>query len=314
MPTAPTAQGNFDAGRQEEAQGNKDRALDYYNQAIRIDPSFGSAYTARGNVYLDKKDYDKAVADFTRAIQLLPYNYEPLMGRGQAYANKGYDNSQPGLYDTAIQDFNQALKLKPNSADTYARRGRAYYYKEDYDAALADYLQSNKIDPNFADVYYALGLCYEAKGELDQALGEYDQFIKLQPSHSWAYYQRANAYYSKGTFDKAIEDYSEAIRLDPSYTDAYYGRGLSNVGAGKPELALTITIRLFSSSRILNLPIVLAESHIMTPQTMPMLCRISTKPFNLPLMITELTMTEARPTGGMAIRTKLSLILINPYS
>ena len=69
--------------------------------------------------YVRKGDNDKAIADFTEAIQLDPKNAKAYIDRGSAYINKG-DN------DKAIADCNEAIRLDPKNADAYISRGVAY--------------------------------------------------------------------------------------------------------------------------------------------------------------------------------------------
>ena len=63
----------------------------------------------RGGAYLDKKgDYDQAIADFSRAIELNPDNAEYWHDRGAAYFRKGD-------YDQAIADYAHACQLAPGN-------------------------------------------------------------------------------------------------------------------------------------------------------------------------------------------------------
>src|SRR3972149_9675070 len=45
-----------------------DNALEYLNKAIQADPDYGQAYFTRGHVYVGKKNYKKAIDDYSRAI------------------------------------------------------------------------------------------------------------------------------------------------------------------------------------------------------------------------------------------------------
>ena len=92
-----------------------------------------------------KGDYDRAIADFDRAIQLKPDD-------AVAYANRGWAYDDKGDYDRAIADFDRAIQLKPDYADAYAGRGWAYA-KGDYDRAIADYDRAIQLKPD-----YGLGL------------------------------------------------------------------------------------------------------------------------------------------------------------
>ena len=66
-----------------------EKAIADFTQAIRLDPSYASAYISRGVAYAGKGDYDRAIADYNQAIRLDP-NYAPAyINRGVAYYNKG---------------------------------------------------------------------------------------------------------------------------------------------------------------------------------------------------------------------------------
>ncbi len=90
------------------------------NEAIRLDHgSAGVAYQGRGNAWSDKKDYDKAIADYNEAIRLDP-------GYALAYNSRGNAWSAKKDYDKAIADHNEAIRLDPGYAHAYCNRGVAF--------------------------------------------------------------------------------------------------------------------------------------------------------------------------------------------
>jgi tetratricopeptide (TPR) repeat protein len=84
-----------------------DRAIQDYNQAIKLNPKDSFPFNNRGNAYFNKGEYDRAIQDYTQAIKLNPTFAMAYNGRGAAYAGKGQ-------YDSAIQSYDQAIKLKPD--------------------------------------------------------------------------------------------------------------------------------------------------------------------------------------------------------
>ena len=72
----------------------------------------------RGDAWADKKEYEKAIADFTRLITLDPRN-------AWAYASRGLAEAEHQQYDKAIADLDEALKLEPQNPD--ALNGRAWF-------------------------------------------------------------------------------------------------------------------------------------------------------------------------------------------
>ena len=88
-------------------------------------------YYNRGIAYGKKGQYDRAISDFTKAIEIDPRYAEAYNNRGIAYGKKGQ-------YDRAISDYTKALKINPMFAGAYYNRGVAYYYKKEYDKSLED--------------------------------------------------------------------------------------------------------------------------------------------------------------------------------
>jgi tetratricopeptide (TPR) repeat protein len=195
-----------------------DRAIADYSQAIQLDPDYAPVYSDRGNVYSDKKDYDRAIADYSQAIRLNPNFVEAYSERGSAYNGKKD-------YDRAIADYDQAIRLDPNFVTAYNNRGNAYNDKKDYDRAIADYDQAIRLDPDYAAVYTNRGAAYNGKNDYDRAIADLNQAIRLDPDYALAYNNRGDAYKGKKDYDRAITDYSQAIRLNPNYVTAYFNRG-----------------------------------------------------------------------------------------
>lgn len=104
------------------AKRNNDRAIQDYDQAIRLNPQDYFAFYSRGDAYNDKGQYDRAIQDYDEAINLYPDFALAFNNRGNAYGNKKE-------YDRAIQDYDQAIKLSPrltrainNRADALAKK------------------------------------------------------------------------------------------------------------------------------------------------------------------------------------------------
>ncbi len=85
-------------------KGQYDEAILNYNKALEINPRYALAYYNRGNAYDEKGQYDQAISDFTKALEINPRFGEAYIRRGGAYGKKGQ-------YDQAISDFNKALEI-----------------------------------------------------------------------------------------------------------------------------------------------------------------------------------------------------------
>ena len=71
------------------AESQFDRAIEDYNQAIRLNPDYANAFINRGNVYRKGGQYDRAILDFDEAIRLSPQNPLAFYSRGVTYGSKG---------------------------------------------------------------------------------------------------------------------------------------------------------------------------------------------------------------------------------
>jgi len=196
------------------------KALEYLNKAISLDPKYGDAYNNRGLVWLDKGDYDRAMADYTKAIELDPRD-------STAYDNRGNIWYDKGDYNRAIADYSKAIELDPRYATAYSNRGVAWDKQGDYDRAMADYTKAIDLDPRYATAYSNRGATWYDKGDYDRAIADYTKAIELDSRHAIAFFNRGLVLIKQGDCDRAITDFTKAIELNPRYTTAYYNRAVT---------------------------------------------------------------------------------------
>jgi tetratricopeptide (TPR) repeat protein len=211
-----------------------DRAIADYTEAIRLDPTLAVTFSGRGSAYYEKHDYDRAVADQTEAIRIDPKLADAYLHRGWAYSYGKKD------YDRAIADYTKAIQLDPSFLGAYFHRGWAYWDgKRDYDHAIADYQTVLRLNPAFDLAYNNSGLIFQyGKKDLDRAVAEFTLAIQANPKYALYYFNRGRAYKEKMNIDLAIADDTEAIRLNPGYREAYVERG--NANADKKNFDLSI--------------------------------------------------------------------------
>ena len=73
---------------------------------------YGAAYNNRGIIYGSKGQYDKAISDFNKALDINPKDFSAYTSRGRAYKEKHQ-------YDKAIFDYNEALYINPRAFRAY---------------------------------------------------------------------------------------------------------------------------------------------------------------------------------------------------
>ena len=122
-------------------KGEYDRAIEDCNRSIDLDPRDQFAYNSRGAAYYFKKDYDQSIADYNQASRINPRFIDPVHNAGLSYAAKGD-------YDTAIALYNKALRIDPRDATALYGRGVAKQHLGDEDGGDADIAAAREIDPN----------------------------------------------------------------------------------------------------------------------------------------------------------------------
>ncbi len=187
-----------------------EKAIADYSEAIQLDPKLAVAWNNRGVAWLGKNEYDKAIADYTEAIRLDPKLAVAWNNRGLAWYHKKE-------YDKAIVDFTETVRLDPKHAAAWNNRGFAWLGKNEYDKAIADCTEAIRLDPKLAVAWNNRGVAWLGKNEYDNAIADYTEAIRLDPKLAVAWNNRGKAWDAKGKRGKAIADYKKAARLDPHY-------------------------------------------------------------------------------------------------
>ena len=72
-----------------------------------------------GNDYAKKGQYDQAISDFNKALEISPRD-------AKAYSNRGIAYKKKGQYDQAISDYNKALEINPRYPEAYFNKALTY--------------------------------------------------------------------------------------------------------------------------------------------------------------------------------------------
>ena len=112
-------------------KGQLDRALEDYEEAVRLSPTNSNNFNLRGSLYDAKGEPERAIQDYNQALKLDPNSSTAYNNRGLAYVHLDQ-------IDRGIQDYTQAIKLNPNYSTAYSNRGIAYQKKGMVVQAKAD--------------------------------------------------------------------------------------------------------------------------------------------------------------------------------
>lgn len=191
----------------EESEKNEIlKGVDAYDQAISSNPNNAKLYYARGDIYLQVGEHEKAIADYDKAVSLEPQNPDMFIARGCVYISMGDLTS-------AVADFDRAIAVKPTDAMAYANRGAAYSKMGDVQRAIADYSSAIQYEPRYANSYANRAYAYYKIGEYEKGLADCDKAIKLRPEDANAYCNRGHCRAALGDADGAAADFRRALEM-----------------------------------------------------------------------------------------------------
>lgn len=128
--------------------GEYDKAMDDFDEALRINPEHADAYNGRGFTYAELGNLDQALADLTTAIELDPEDASFYSNRGVLYRRRG-DNEE------ALADYTRAIELNPTRPGPYLNMGNLYFDSENCAEALASYERYLEVAGDSAEAWVA---------------------------------------------------------------------------------------------------------------------------------------------------------------
>ncbi|MBI3600012.1 MAG: tetratricopeptide repeat protein [Nitrospinae bacterium] len=153
-----------------EKKGEYDKAIEYYNSAIKFKSDNANAYFNRGRIYLIvKSEYDKAIEDYSKVIEINPENPD--------YSVTANDYKNWVIIDGIAKVLYKKIKSKltphPIVISSYLNRGFAYHKKGQYDRAIEDYSKGIDINQNIPEAYLYRGNAYADIRDIDKAISDF---------------------------------------------------------------------------------------------------------------------------------------------
>jgi tetratricopeptide (TPR) repeat protein len=185
-------------------------AVEYYTRAIRANKGeiaitdVARIFNSRGLAYEGLNDRDKAIEDFSNAIELDDRNPEFYLNRAAAF-------QAMRKYEQARNDFSSAIKLDPRNTSAYAGRAKANQETGSPDLAIADYRKLLEFAPRNISALYGIGLAYKSKREDAKAIEAFNELLKIDPRYAAASYQNAALFSRAGKIDSACVWLEEAV-------------------------------------------------------------------------------------------------------
>lgn len=189
------------------------RAFEDYTAAIDRDPThlrgLAGAYRGRGMLSLHWRNYEQAIRDLTRALELDPADTAALRARGTAYLHRGDWNK-------SLTDADGLLRQHADDNAAYKLRGQAYLALGEYRRADEDLTRAVRGGGD-AETYY-LRACVKVRlGDFKAAIFDCNDATSINPRLASAFYLRGKLNLHEGYRLSGLDDCRTAHELDPQF-------------------------------------------------------------------------------------------------
>jgi tetratricopeptide (TPR) repeat protein len=198
---------HFHTGRLREAEEACEQVLAYT-------PGHAEAWFLLGIINIRRRNYEKAITSFQRALLL-----EPDMAK--AHNNLGVAFWRQGQLNSAADCYRKALSIRPDHAEAHNNLGVVLHDQGRLDEAAVCYQRALAIKPDYAEAYNNLGSTLEDQGKLDDALLCLRKAITLKPDYANAHNTLGGTLHAQGQIEEAIACFRRASVLDPDYINAH---------------------------------------------------------------------------------------------
>lgn len=233
------------------------KSIDYFQQAIAIDPNYARGYAGVADAYVllpgytagaPRDCYPKAIAAAKKAIELDETLAEAHTTLGMAIWSYNFDFAQ------ANREFERAIELNPNYATGHQQYGNVTLAALGrFDDAIAEGKRAVELDPLSLVINADLGMTYYFARRYDEAIAQHRKTLEMDPGFYFARFGLGEALAAKGALGEAISEYQKARALnDDPYVLALLGNAYARSGKRTEALKILDQLKELSGQRYVN--------------------------------------------------------------
>ncbi|HIA52260.1 MAG TPA: tetratricopeptide repeat protein [Candidatus Melainabacteria bacterium] len=154
-------------------------AIPYFTKVIAVNPQNAQSYRKRGQAYHQRGQYDLAIGDYTRAMELDSGLQYLRINRAQSYVCLGQ-------FSAAFLDCDFLIAQKPDAMTcswAYITRASAQQAQGNEQGALAEYANAIKAAPESPSVYFHRGIFFESMHNFNAAIKDFSMVLELEPTN-----------------------------------------------------------------------------------------------------------------------------------
>jgi TolB-like protein/Tfp pilus assembly protein PilF len=216
-------------------------AIEYFQQAIKLDPKFALAYARISETYgsmpaypylSPKEAFPQAKAAAEKALQIDPTLSEAYTFL--AYSLVIYDWNWP----EGERSFKRAIELDPNSSTAHFRYGQIYLLATGhFDEGIAEIKRGLDLEPLDVNMGGTLASAYFYAGRNEASLEQAKKTYDLEPSHPIGRWILSQAYTRNGMYAEAIALNEQWLQTDPTNQFALREAGIAYAKSGRRDKA-----------------------------------------------------------------------------
>lgn len=196
--------------------GQYDKAIQYYENALRVDPSMVKADYNLAVTYVRMKRSADAVTILKRLMTGDPKNTTLMAALGWAYHELGKDTE-------ALQQYDVILTLSPADQNALYNSGIILWKTGKKPEALERFRKVLAITPDDTDALFAAGSILLSDDEAKDASDMLSRYVEKKPDDIEAWYLVAAAAERLQKYARALEAYDRIIAIDAKQGNAWYG-------------------------------------------------------------------------------------------
>jgi tetratricopeptide (TPR) repeat protein len=169
----------FDKGTDADHKGRTDEAIQHYEKALGISPTFYPAHNNLGSIYMASQKYDLAQAEFEAALKANQNDVE-------AYFNLANVFITTQRYPAAEREIDDGLQRRPDSAFGHFLQGLLYSRTNRPELAEKSLQSALQLDPKMSQAYLQLVNLYLQHKRTPEAIAELESYLKNFPDTPFA--------------------------------------------------------------------------------------------------------------------------------
>ncbi len=177
-----------------------------WNDVIRQYQDIPFAYYNRGLAYVTEEDYDMALADFNKTIEMSDKYISAYLNRAKILYGKR-------KLDDALKDYNKVIELRPNAAEAYFNRGNLLMDSKRSEEGIKSFTKAIELDPDFLQVYLNRGHAFYRTKQYETAIADFSKAIALKADCAEAYFMKGRTEYELNRVEAGCADLQRSLDI-----------------------------------------------------------------------------------------------------